>query len=261
MSPHNGSYFISRTVEALEVLSLGPASAPEMARALQVHPRTARRMLARLVDEGYAVKRGDRRGRYELTMHLVAVAGQALARATLPKVAAPLLGRLHDDTGLSAHVLVPSYDSALCVAHHDGSSGPTPPRPRELILCHCTAGGKALLANRDRWRQSLLRRPLTAATPRTETDPRRLAQVLAGVREQGYATEHGEYRPDMHAVAAPVWTESGAAVAAVTVCATEYFEVPAAAANVIATAAAISERIGGIDERATLSPLPVQTHR
>lgn len=255
MSGNAGSYFISRTLEALEILSLGPASAADVARALQVHPRTARRMLGRLADEGYVVKRCDRRGHYELTMHLVAVAGQALARATLPEVAAPVVGRLHDDTGLSAHVVVPSYDSALCVAHCDGSPGPMPPRPRELILCHCTAGGKALLAHRDRWRQSLLRRPLTALTPRTETDPRRLARVLASVRDHGYATEHGEYRPGMHALAAPVRTESGVVIAAVTVCATEYFEVAGVAANVRAAAAAISARIAGIDGRATLTPL------
>lgn len=141
-------------------------------------------MLTRLVEEGYAVKRDERQGRYELTMHLVAVAGQALARATLPQAAAPLIARLHAKTGLSAHVVVPSYDSVLCVTHSDGAAGPSAARPGELILCHCTAGGKVLLANRDRWRQSVLRRALAAPTDRTTIEPRRLAAELAQVRNR-----------------------------------------------------------------------------
>jgi DNA-binding IclR family transcriptional regulator len=254
VSESNGGYFVSRTVEALEVLSVAPSSAAQLARALQIHPRTARRMLARLVEEGYVVKRDERRGRYELTMHLVAVAGQALARATLPQAAAPLIGLLHDNTGLSAHVVVPSYDSVLCVAHRDRGSGETSSWPRELIPCHCTAGGKVLLANRDRWRQSVLRRPLAAPTDRTTIEPRRLATELVGVRERGYATEHGEYRPGMHAVAAPVRTDSGAVIAAVTVCSTEYFDVGSTATEVIRVAAAISARSTGIDDRMPLEP-------
>ena len=72
------AYFVSRTVRALEVLAFGPMSAPQLAEKLQIHPRTARRMLYRLVDEGYVVRHGGPRPRFELTMRVVEVAGQWL---------------------------------------------------------------------------------------------------------------------------------------------------------------------------------------
>jgi DNA-binding IclR family transcriptional regulator len=46
-------YFVVRTVGALELLADAPRTTSEIADSLAIHPRTARRMLARLVDEGY----------------------------------------------------------------------------------------------------------------------------------------------------------------------------------------------------------------
>ena len=46
------AYFVTRTVRALELLAEAPRSTTQLADALLIHPRTARRMLARLVDTG-----------------------------------------------------------------------------------------------------------------------------------------------------------------------------------------------------------------
>lgn len=72
------AYFVTRTVRALELLASGPLSAPKLAEAMQIHPRTARRMLNRLADEGYVQRLDEPRRRYVLTMRLIAVAGQWL---------------------------------------------------------------------------------------------------------------------------------------------------------------------------------------
>ena len=73
-------YTISRTIEALQVLSQRPVSPRELARTLRVHPRTARRMLARLAYDGYAVRGAEG---YVPTIRLralgITLAGQPLS--------------------------------------------------------------------------------------------------------------------------------------------------------------------------------------
>lgn len=78
------AYFVTRTVRALELLASGPLTAPKLAEAMQIHPRTARRMLNRLADEGYVARLDESRHRYVLTMRLVALAGQWLHHSENP---------------------------------------------------------------------------------------------------------------------------------------------------------------------------------
>jgi DNA-binding IclR family transcriptional regulator len=75
---------------------------------------------------------------------------------------------------------------------------------RELAPAHASAPGKALLAHRPAWRESLLARPLKRHTDRTLTDPRDLNADLERTRHRGHATDHGEHDPQLHALAAPV---------------------------------------------------------
>jgi DNA-binding IclR family transcriptional regulator len=205
--------FVTRTMRTLELLALQPLSAPQVASALEVHPRTARRLLARLREEGYLTRGGDAQRLYRPTMRLVAVAGQVVERSPLARAAVPFVRGLHDETGAGVHLMVPSYRSAACVVHGAaGCSGR--PQLRELVPSHCTAPGKVLLAFRDEWRESVLSAPLERCTPRTITDPVRLHAEAAKVRAQGYAIEDGEFRPGLRAVAAPVFGHDGQAAAA-----------------------------------------------
>lgn len=187
-------YFVTRTMRALELLAFGPVSARQLAAALQIHERTARRMLGRLVAEEYVTRLDEPRRRYVLTLRVAALASQAVKRSELACVAAPVVALLHTQTALTAHLVSPSYDCVLCLVHA-AEEGTSTPRLRELVPAHCTAGGKTLLAARDRWRESLLSSPLRAYTDRTITDPGAVEQEAATTRERGYVIEDGEYRP------------------------------------------------------------------
>ena len=233
------AYFVARTVRALELLAFGPMSAPELADALQIDVRTARPMLARLVDEEYVTRVDGPRRRYSLTPRLVAIAGQWLEQFQLPCRAAPIVARLQATTGLTSHLVVPSYDRVLCVVHSNEAGIPEP-RLRELVPAHCTAGGKVLLAARDRWRASVLSSTLCAFTQRTVTDPREVEREAAATRNRGYATENGEYRRGICGVAAPVHDRSGATIAAIGVSAVESVDVETVSADVTQAAAALT---------------------
>ena len=235
-----GAYFVTRTVRALELLAFGPLSAPQLAAAMQVHQRTARRMLCRLADEEYVTQLDEPRRRYTLTLRLAAVVGQALQRNDLARLAAPFVSLLHTQTGLAAHLVAPAYDRVMCLLHATTDEIPRPGL-RELVPAHCTAGGKALLAARDRWRESLLSAQPSAYTERTVTDRAAVEREAVATRERGYAIEDGEYQAGLRAVAAPVRDRGGAAIAAIGVTTAGADDLDVVARDVVRTAAALSD--------------------
>jgi DNA-binding IclR family transcriptional regulator len=237
------AWYAARAMQALEVLAFQPLSAPQLAAALQVHPRTARRLLNRLRDEGWLTRSEDTRRLYSPTMRIVALAGQIVQRARIAEQAVPVVAALHGDTGAVAHLAIPSYRSVLCVVHGNGA-GPAEPGLHELAPAHCTATGKALLGHRQAWRDSILAGPLEARTERTITDADVLLGETEAARARGYATEDGECQPGVRGVAAPVFAPSGEAIAALGVSGDRDLDIDAAAARVLAAARSLGEAHG-----------------
>jgi DNA-binding IclR family transcriptional regulator len=212
------SWHVIRTLRAMELLAVRPRSAPKLADELGVHTRTARRLLKRLADQGYVV-RDDEEKTYAPTMKIVALAGQVLERAALTQIGLPFVTALREEVGETAHLTVSSYLSALCIAHGDEDEAATRPHPRELVPAHATAAGKALMAHRPVWGDAILDQPLERHTERTLVESEKLLEDLLATRERGYAVEDREYREDVRAVAAPVFSRTGEAVAALGFCA------------------------------------------
>jgi IclR family KDG regulon transcriptional repressor len=243
------AWHVTRTLRAMELLAVEPRSAPELADGLGIHVRTARRLLKRLEADGYVEVSGDRRRRYRPTMRVVALAGQVVERAELTQEAVPHVTALRDEVDEDAHLCVPSYLSALCLVHAPrGSASACRPQLRELVPCHCTAAGKALLAWRDRWRDAVLTQRLESFTDRTTTGPESLRRELGRTVARGYSIEDREFEPDTRGVGAPVLAETGETVAALAVVAPlerlpaeRYREIGDA---VVGAAAALSRRLG-----------------
>jgi DNA-binding IclR family transcriptional regulator len=236
--------YVARTMQVLELLAFQPLSAPQVAATLQIHPRTARRLLVRLHAEGYLTRGDDARRLYMPSMRVVALAGQIAAHSPLTVCALPTVARLHEETGSDAHLAVPSYLSALCVVHADGACGASA-RARELVPAHCTATGKALLSWRQRWRDSVLEHPLERHTERTVVDRAALARDADATRARGYAAEDGEFAEGVCAVAAPVFI-GGEAVAALGVSGPAV-EVEALAGRVMTLADELTAAMAGGD--------------
>jgi DNA-binding IclR family transcriptional regulator len=214
--------------------------------------RTARRVLKRLESEGYVVLGDGRRRRYRPTMRIVALAGQVVERAELTQIAVSHVAELREQLGRDCHFCVPSYLSALCLVHAPAGPGEgCRPHLRELVPCHCTAAGKALLAWRDSWRDAVLAQTLEHFTDRTTTGPESLRRELARTVVRGYSVEDREYDDDTRGLAAPVFSDTGEAVAAIAVVApTEdlpadrYGEIGAA---VVGAAGALSHELGFVE--------------
>jgi DNA-binding IclR family transcriptional regulator len=231
-------------MQALEVLSFEPASAPQIAEALQVHPRTARRLLNRLATDGWLQRIEGPRPVYAPTMRIVALAAQLADRAPVVRLGAAVAADLQAASGRVVHLAVPSYRSALRLLRVNGQAG-SRPQLRDLAPAHAIAGGKLLLAYREPWRESVLERPLERITEATVIDPEAVRAADETTRERGFALEDGEFRAGVRAVAAPVCDGFGDVVAALAVSGarSELGDVDRAARQVGAAARELSERL------------------
>ena len=144
------AWHVTRTLRAMELLAVRPRSAPELADALGVHVRTARRVLKRLDSEGYVTLSDERRRRYrpDDAGGRARRAGRGARRAAgqppLPHVTA-----LREQLGEGCHLCVPSHLFALCLVHDAGrGSARLPPAPARAcaLPLHRGRQGAARLA-------------------------------------------------------------------------------------------------------------------
>ncbi|MGA8355429.1 MAG: IclR family transcriptional regulator [Solirubrobacteraceae bacterium] len=247
-------YHVTRTMHTLELLAERPLTQAELADALQIHRRTARRLLAPLVTAGYATRIGERRPRYAATLKLVGLAGAVVERADLVQLAYPHVVQLRDLTGEAAHLCVPRDDGVMHLVEESGESVVTvKPAIGQIVPYHCTAVGKALLAHRVGSLKRVFEAGLPRHTPYTLVEPAGLLFDLTTVRARGYAVDDRENDLELRCVAAPVMDSHGQAVSAVGVSAPASRmgaeDVPKVAETVIAVASRLSRALGHEEHR------------
>jgi DNA-binding IclR family transcriptional regulator len=238
---------------ALAILKQFTHAAPErgvteLAQALDLDKASVHRQLKALEAEGFVEQGGDRR--YRLGFAALRLASVRLAQTTLVDVAKPHMIELWRRTGETVQLSILDGDGVLYlhilespqpirVASRMGEAGPL----------HCTAAGKVLLAHLSEARRAaLLARPLAALTPKTVTDPARLARELATVGARGHAVDNEGFIAFLRVAAAPVRDASGAVVAALAVGGPSIRVTPAIlrdfAVQVTAAADAVARELG-----------------
>jgi DNA-binding IclR family transcriptional regulator len=241
-----------RAIAILDAIAeAGEVGTNELARLTGLPPSTVSRQLGTLASAGL-VEQDAGSGRYRLGIHVVRLANAVLARLDVRRVARPHLEDLVRITGETATLHVPGDEDAVTVdfvpsAHfvqHVSQLG----RPS---IAHATSAGKVMLAFTER---PLPRGPLRAYTPRTITTVPELTAEIERVRRQGYAEALEEREPGLAAVAAPVWSSTGALAAIVALQGpTARFrraEVRAAVAPLLERARMISAALGATDSTA-----------
>jgi IclR family acetate operon transcriptional repressor len=173
----------------------------ETARRTGLSPSTASRVLATLAAGGL-VEHEPASGRYRLGVRLVQLGNAVVARLDLRELARPRLEALVAATGETATLSAPAEPDAVTVDFvRSPSSVQGVPQIGRPSVAHATATGKVMLAFGGRPPTG---GELPAYTPRTITDPRRLAAEVERVREQGWARAVREREEDLSALAAPV---------------------------------------------------------
>ena len=178
----------------------------EIARRTGMTPSTVSRQLGTLAASGL-VERVPSSGRYRLGIRIVQLANSLLMRLDVRTVARPHLEELVRATGETATLSVPGEEDAITIDFASGSHQIQPvSRLGRPSIAHATSAGKVMLAFSGR---TLPAPPLRAYTPRTITEPKKLAEEISRVCEQGFARAVEEREPGLSAIAAPVRSSRG----------------------------------------------------
>ncbi len=236
---------LARGLKILDILGQAQdgVSITELAERLDVDKGSASRLVATLVNFGYAEKDEQTR-RFHLGPQVVPLSRSVLARLSMREVAKPFLHALMERTGECVHLAVPAQGKVLYI---DQVESPATLRVNAQVgtmnPLHCTALGKALLAFGE------LNMPptLEAFTPNTITDPDQLGKALQQVRAQGYAVDDEEFDLGVRCIAVPVYDFRGKATGSIGISgpATRVTpeRLPELAASVVEIGKALSERM------------------
>ncbi|MGW7521171.1 IclR family transcriptional regulator [Streptomyces sp. NPDC054796] len=217
----DGEKSVNSVAKALRVLhALAQPELPhrlkEIAEYAGVSKASTHRILATLIEEGYAVADGD--GRYGMGVQLRALAARVFSDDTVGIDA--VLRALQQRLGQAVHLAVLSGDHATYTHKVDpGHAYRIATEVGMPLPLHASAAGKVLLAHLpEPEAESLLDRTgLPPRTPHTLTERTALARELETVRENGWAAEYEEADESVCSLAAPVLDTEGYPMGAVSV--------------------------------------------
>jgi DNA-binding IclR family transcriptional regulator len=230
----------------------GPVPAAAISRDLDLPRSTIYHLLSVLAQEGFVVHLPEEQ-RYGLGVAAFELGSAYSRQAPLARLGRPVLARLVDAVGQSAHLAVLHGRDVLYIVEERAPG--RPPLVTDVgvrLPAHLTASGRALLADLPPAQVRALFPDRAAFADRTGVGPSRLSelrQVLTGVRARGFAVEDGEVTAGLASVAASVHDHSGHPVVGVAVTFVAEAE-PAQrrdrlAQAVLQCAAELTRRIGG----------------
>ncbi|MFG6150274.1 IclR family transcriptional regulator [Halobacillus sp. B23F22_1] len=225
----------------------------ELAESLGLAKSTVSRLLSTLASEGFVIK-DPKTNAYRLGLPVLTLGGIVTNNLEIHKESAPVLSKLVNDTGETAHVAIMDGLDTIYI-HKEECHHPV------RILTHvgrrnpsyCTSSGKVLLAFSEKHIvEEVINKGLVSYTENSITDPDQLRQELHMIREKGYAISTEELTEGTKSVAAPIRDYKGKVVSAITVVGPvqrlKNNKIPDVAKKVIEAGKEASERMG-YDER------------
>jgi DNA-binding IclR family transcriptional regulator len=211
---------VRRAIRILEAFREGSSyTVTELARALELPKSSVYELVSTLASEGLLAKE-DSSSRYRLGLRLMELARAANQHLEVRQVARPLIEKLRDQLNETVQLTILDGDEILYV---DGCESSRQLRTffqfGDRAPLHCTALGKAILANLPpaEIERRLRRRTLKAFTPATLTDPQALRRELARTASRGYSVDDMEHEEDVRCVGAPIRDREGRAFASISV--------------------------------------------
>jgi DNA-binding IclR family transcriptional regulator len=191
----------------------------ELADITGLPKSTVHRIVSALVAEGLLVQDEDSH-KYQLSLRVAELGAGLLSSNTIRRVARPILMDLRDQTHESVHLAVLEHLDVVIIDTEDSYYFVREVNvPGQHLPAHAVSTGKVLLAYQwdGHLRELLARIALKGYTEHTITDPRQFVEELRQVRARGYAISCGELEMGVEAVAAPIFDQTGAIAAAVSV--------------------------------------------
>ncbi len=215
---------LERAFDMVELLARAgqPLSLGDIAAKISAPKATVHRLLATLVGRGY-VAQNVQSGQYMVGLRCFELGSQWAEAQDVRTVALPALRTLNDVALETVHLAIYDHGDAVYI---EKLESPQPIVARSFVggrcPAFCVATGRALLAHQPSAEIArVLAGPLPRFTAASITDPKKLDQLLASIRNDGFAVNHNSYRDGVGGVAVPIRDHTGMTVAAVGLCVPE----------------------------------------
>jgi IclR family acetate operon transcriptional repressor len=195
------------------------ATLSELAERTGLSVSTAHRLLATLIEDGFAIR--DRDSGFYVPGHRTAGIAASVERRTayLRALVRPQLEKIAAETGETTNLVVLDDVRAVYLDQVPGARAVRmSSRVGSTFPAHSSGSAKAILAFQldDALLNSLLAKaPFQRFTSETLTTPADLQADLERTRQRGYAIEAEEYESGAGCIAAPIRDARGAAIAAI----------------------------------------------
>jgi DNA-binding IclR family transcriptional regulator len=217
-------YIVPALAQGLGILSLFGGdhrsfTAPEIAKKLALPRTKVFRLLQTLQSMDYLRCEPDKR-RFSLGPALLGRGFEYLASLDMVEVAQPILQRLRDRTGLSAHMAIRDGREIIYVSRFAARSTiASSVNIGTRFPVHATIMGRMTICEMSEKELAQLFRdqPLKRFTKQTPTTLKALKALLARDRRRGYAVSQAFFEAGVSAIAAPVRDGAGRIVAAINV--------------------------------------------
>jgi DNA-binding IclR family transcriptional regulator len=195
------------------------ANMSRTARALDINRTTLLRLLRTLESERFIESLGEAAG-WRIGPALIGLAAHAFAADDLAGIATPVLTRLAETLGLSAHLgVLDGREVVYLIRRAPNLAFVSNIRVGSRLPAHAANMGRIMLAYMPEAevRRLYAKAPLPASTQHTPTTLDALMARIAADRAQGLAWSEGHFEPGIGACAAVIREASGRPVAAINV--------------------------------------------
>jgi DNA-binding IclR family transcriptional regulator len=207
---------LSRGTLILRTLADRPMRPSDLSRELATPWATIYRTVRGLTEEGM-LQRDPDTGEYSIGPTLWALASSYIRDHSVLGVGLGHLEQLLPHIQGLLKVTERCDAEAVTLFAEQNPQVPAVRRIREQyrIPLHAASFGQVLLAYESAdFIAAYLAEPLRRVSPKTLTDPSAVADVLARIREQGYAVSRAELQGDNGSIAVPVFRKDGSVAAA-----------------------------------------------
>lgn len=223
--PASGDGTVGKALDVLDMVANagGPVRFTDLLAQSPFPKATLYRFLQTLTHQNMLSYDADRQT-YVLGMRLVRLAHTAWAQSSLAPLARPHLDRLSAALGETIHLAQLDQGQVLYVDKRNAA------QPVDMFSqagkvgpAYCTGVGKAMMAYLppDALEQALNRQSFYQFMPNTYTNANQLLAELVVIRSRGYAFDREEHEPNIICVAAPILSERGRAIGAISVTSTK----------------------------------------
>lgn len=215
---------VKSLAKALKVLNCfvdkQPLGVTEISDLLGIYKSNVYDILSTLVSAGY-VSKNEETGKYSLGLGAVRLGRAASSNNSFQSIASEHIRRISAQTGEICYLTIPQdfrvfyLDVAL-------------PNESNVLLANTlrnstdpmntTGSGKTMLAfMRPEQTEEFLRQPMIRLTEHTITDPDKMREELALIRQRGYAIDNMENSIGLRCVAVPLLNRAGELVGAMSI--------------------------------------------